>query len=72
MQKYAYMSLLIKKNNNCAWKGQNTANIAFVDGVIHTLFIYEASWEQSKGASFADRYADSWHIKSIATSILYL
>ena len=26
---------------------------------IHTLFIYEASWEQSKGATFADRYADS-------------
>ncbi len=26
---------------------------------IHILFIYEASWEWSKGASFADRYADS-------------
>ena len=29
---------LSKKNNNCAWKGQNTANIAFVDGVICLIF----------------------------------
>ena len=36
MQKYAYMSLLIKKNNNCAWKGQNTANIGPTDAVIYS------------------------------------